>query len=436
MRYFFVVLVFVLLYGLQSCNQAGKPEKLVPVIIKTDSCQQDPKHTYEVFVPQRKNTVEKLPVVILLDAHGGGKLALNRFKAGAEQYPVILAASNLVKNAYANYPTAIQTLLEEVRQKYPTDQTVFISGFSGAARMALGYASSHPVNGLIMCGALSGADQIRALSCPVISISGMDDFNFVETAQYLFQEQTIPGNLKIELTNASHSWPDSSMLADALGFLYLSENPSADKSLIKAYCNNQHERIDKLKQQGDFLKATLLAWNMSSTAPFNTDKDFAAEFFNLKTGDDYKSQVKKLEKCLKFEMSVRQPYLEALTTKDSLWWQNEINSINKKLSTEQDSFNVDMYRRIKAFWGIACYSLGNQAIAKKESAKLENILAAYKILEPENPETLFFSAFLLYWKGDQEETISTLKKAREAGFSETDRLKSAFPKNIISQLDL
>ena len=86
------------------------------------------------------------------------------------QYPAVLIASNLVKNGFDGYDGAIQTLIDDVHQKYPVGEVVFITGFSGGARMALGYALVHPVNGLILCGALANADQLNAVHCP--------DFNF------------------------------------------------------------------------------------------------------------------------------------------------------------------------------------------------------------------------------------------------------------------
>src|ERR1035437_3367874 len=162
-----------------------------------------------------------------------------------------------------------------------------MTGFSGGARMALGYALSHQVNGLILCGALANTNQVNAIHCPVISISGMDDFNFMETAQYLFQKQSTPDNLKIELTNASHNWPDSAMLANAFGFLRLSchttDIPILPESQLKMYCTIQQSRINSLKQQGDFLRAALLACNMASMEPFNSDKTFASTYSALKT---------------------------------------------------------------------------------------------------------------------------------------------------------
>ena len=127
----------------------------------------------------------------------------------------------------------------------------------------------------------------------------MDDFNFVETAQYLFQDKTIPKNLKIELTNASHNWPNSQMLTNALGFLRLSvrndDIPSPTKAELNVFNQRQEDRIDSLKNRGDFLKAELIARNMSTTAPFNSDKSFTDKYQNLKKNRQYIKSVKQIK---------------------------------------------------------------------------------------------------------------------------------------------
>ena len=433
-----LLLCSMLFCGLISCNAIGKSNETVKAVEKTDSCQLDSKNSYEVYIPQRSNPDEKLPLLVIIDSHGSGKFALGKFKPAANQYPAVIVASNLIKNGFGNYEGAIQTLIDDVHQKYPVGETVFMTGFSGGARMSLGYALTHPVNGLILCGALANPDQINALRCPVISISGMDDFNFMETAQYLFQEQSIPGNLKIELTNASHDWPDSVMLSNAFGFLHLScqaaDIPSPTKSQLTTFCHNQQARIDSLKQQGDFLKAAVLARNMSSTVPFNSDQTFASKYKDLKDNSEYSSQLNRLKKCLDFETTVRQPYIDDFMTKDSVWWKNEINTTNEKIKTVQDSYTKDMYRRIKGFWGIACYSLGNQAIQAQNGEALNKIISIYHQLEPENPYVLYFSAFPSFWKGNNETTISILKKAIKAGFTDMGQLKRDFPEAVNSKL--
>jgi hypothetical protein len=435
----FLLLISLFFLNLIPCIGTNKSDKTFKAVQKTDSCKMDSKNTYEVYIPPRVNSTEKFPLLVIIDAHGSGKFALDKFKLAAKQYPTVLIASNLIKNGFEGSQGAIRTLIEDVRQKYPIGETVFMTGFSGGARMALGYGLSFKLNGLILCGALANADQIKQLHCPVISVSGMDDFNFMETAQYLFQEQLTPANLKIELTSANHNWPDSLTLANELGFLSLSCQPlnisSQTQSQLKLYSQKQLIRINSLKQRKDFLRAALLARNMSSTEPFNRDKTFALEYNTLKVNTQYINQLKRLEKCLQFEISMRQSYVDDFRTKDSIWWKNQIIETEEKIKTQQDSYNRDMYRRIKGFWGIVCYSLCNQAVKEQDAQALVKILSVYRMLEPENPDMFYFCAFPYFWKGNNVATLKMVEKALKAGFSDKSQLKKDFPSFITSKLD-
>ncbi len=438
MNKLFLLLCNILFFGLVSCNGTVKSNETIRAVEKTDSCNKDSKNGYEVYIPQRDNPSDKLPLLLIIDAHGSGKFALEKFKQGASRYGVALIASNAIKNGYADYEGAIQTLMEDVHKKYPIGETVFMTGFSGGARMVLGYALSHPVNGLILCGALAGADQINTLHCPVISISGMDDFNFMETAQYLFKEESTPRNLKIELTNASHSWPDSLLLGNAMGFLHLSSQaediPALTKSQLTLYCQQQQKRINSLKQKGEYLKAVQVAHNMSYTKPFRSEKTFTSIYNELKNLPEYISQLNRLEKCLNLEMSGRQGYIDAFKTKEIAWWKNEINTTEEKIKSEQDPYTRDMYRRITGFWGIASYTFCKQAIAGHDAETLNKVLSIYSMLEPENPDMLYFSSFPYFWKGNTEDTLTMLRKALKAGFSDRSQLKKDFPESIVSKL--
>lgn len=230
----------------------------------------------------------------------------------------------------------------------------------------------------------------------------------METAQYLFQAQSIPGMLKIELISGSHNWPESPILSNELGFLYLScQAPdilASAKSELKVYCQHQHARIDTLKKQGDLLKAAMVTRNMSGNAPFNRDQTFTSSYNDLKADSNYFSQLNPLQNCLKFEINARQPYLDAFMKKDSLKWKNEIRTIDEKIKSEQNA------------------------------EKLDKIVAIYHMLEPENPYVPYFSAFPYFWKGNIEAAVSMLKKAEEAGFSDRARLQNDFPESITSKL--
>lgn len=433
-----LVLYPLLFCGLLSCNGMTKSNGAIEAVGKTDSCKLDRKNTYQIYIPKRANSAEKLPLLVIIDAHGNGKFALNKFKLGAEKYPAVIVASDYVKNGFEGFENAIQTLVDDVNQKYPTNKTLFLTGFSGGARMALSYAMSHQTDGLILCGALASAEQLNSLHCPVFSISGMDDFNFLETAQYLFREQSIPQNLKIELTNASHSWPDSLMLANAFGFLRLTSQKekasTVSKSLLTDYSKQQLARMGFLQKQGDFLKATLIARNMAVTEPFSNDRVFATTYSELKNNAVYLNQLDHLGKCLNLEMQVRQSYLDAFQTKDTQWWRNEIQKFDETIANEKDAYTKDTYKRIRGFLGIVSYTFCKQAVGEHNVEMLEKVLSVYRTLEPENSDMFYFSSFPYLWKGENDKTIELLNKARKAGFSDINQLKKDFPAFITSGL--
>lgn len=420
----------IAIFSFISCN--GKAQNSIEKAIeKTDSCILDAKNKYEVYIPQR-NSGEKLPLLVIIDAHGSGKFALNKFKLSVDKFPAVVVASDYVKNGFEGFEDAIRVLIDDVNQKYKTNNTLFLTGFSGGARMALGYALNHPTNGLILCGALADAQQLNSLSCPVFSISGMDDFNFIETAQYLFDESKTPQNLKIELINASHSWPDSLMLTNAFGFLYLSKSDkkSFGKNQLSDYCNEQVARIDSLKRKGDYLKAKLIAQNLATTEPFNKQKDFATIYNNLKSDVSFVSQLNQLGESLNFELQKRQDYLNDFQVKDTSWWATEIKQLDEDIKSEKNELKKDGYQRQRAFLGIVCYSYCKQAVAAKNAEALSKILFIYRTLEPNNSDMYYFSAFPYFWKGDNANTILTLNKAVKAGFTNINQLKNDFQGSI------
>jgi hypothetical protein len=92
-----LILYSIVLFGFTSCSRAGNSNEIVKAIEKSDTCKSDSNNTYEVYIPNRNNPAEKLPLLVIIDAHGSGKFALDKFKQGANQYPVVLIASNRIK---------------------------------------------------------------------------------------------------------------------------------------------------------------------------------------------------------------------------------------------------------------------------------------------------------------------------------------------------
>jgi len=189
-----------------------------------------------------------------------------------------------------------------------------------------------------------------------------------------------------------------------------------------------------LQKQGDYLKAALIARNMSTNETFDGDKAFATTYNILKNSKEYTGALARLANSLNKEMSLRQPYIEAFTNKDSLWWKNEIKANETKIKSETDIYMQDMYRRIKGFWGIVCYSLGKQAIQQHNAEELNKVVAIYHALEPDNSYVYYYAAFPYLWQGNNAAAVASLKKALKLGFTDMKQLKVDFPEQVSNKV--
>ncbi len=358
--------------------------------------------------------------MVVIDPHGDGKLAIKQFKAAAQTYPMVLIASNLIKNNVPGYLQLLDELIADARSKYAVDKTLYLGGFSGGARMSLDYAVSRHANGVIACGALADPEQIKAISCPIWAIVGMDDFNFIEAAQYIINPANIPQNLCIETTKASHSWPESGLLAKATGYLRMSsgENKTSLNTnlLLKSYIAEQTAKLNSLTQSKDELNAMLLARNLSISSTFESFGPFRSRYENLLTQEAFVQQRDNLVANLRLELSIRDQYYKALQEKNPAWWGKEIQVLNTKLTTEKDQQKNLVYHRIKGFLGVVCYSMCSRATSQKEVAVLEQIVPVYRLLEPENPDQFYYSAVLAHLKNNPSGEKYYLEKAKEKGF--------------------
>jgi hypothetical protein len=366
-------------------GQLQEVPKLKTIIVdKTETCQSNPKHSYRIFIPSVEQGNNQLPLLVSIDPHGDGKLAVEGFKQAAQKYQAVVVASNLIKNNDPNYIRELEELIADIKSRYPVSNTLFIGGFSGGARMAIGYATNHPANGVLSCGALAQKEEINSISCRVFCLIGMEDFNFIEAAPFVINPKIMPSNLAIEITQATHNWPGKEQLSQAFSYLLLSVMPPGTWKNIRGFIAEQKQRIDTFKKAGKNLEAALIAWNMMSSPMFEMETSFEYVVGEITQGNGFKNQVAELDKNIQFEIKVRTVYLNALTQKDSVWWKPEIKSLNSKISEEKNEFTLQTYKRIKGFLGIACYSLSNRYTEIKDSQKLEQILAVYRMVEPNN----------------------------------------------------
>jgi len=377
--------ILILFGSLTSCHSSAKKEVASPQ--KQQALSSD---AYEVYLPEGPTPATGWPLLIAIDPHGSGKTAMNHLQGAVTNYPAVLVASNQIQNNDPNYMQELNALIIEASEKFPINRQVYLAGFSGGARMALSYAGSHPVAGVIAAGAFAPPDELRAIHGIVLGLIGMDDFNFPEAAQYLFQPDQLPANTHIELTNASHEWPDVDRLKNAWGWFLLADT-TASKAELSDYVNRQQQRIDSLTKAGNLLQASCLNRNMGTVSSFNAVVPFEQKANELMNSPAYQQQLAALGESLKTEMARRQQLTQAFMEKDENWWKNEIDSLHQRATSEPDLIQRMSWKRLIGFLGIICYSYSRQLLARKDTEHLKQVLMVYRLAEPENPDMLHFS---------------------------------------------
>ena len=361
------------------------------------SCQSNPEHTYHIFVPSAIPDDKQLPLLVVIDPYGNGKLAVAGFKDAARKYEAVVACSDLVKVNDDKYLQELEELISDIKQRFPAGDELYIGGFSAGARMALNFANKHPVNGVFACNTIPKHEEVQLLKYKVMSIISMDDVNFIEAAPFVLDPAKIPSNLFIEMTKAANTWSEEEILQQAIGYLLFatpSGNMMEKRKKIREYVDQQKRLIDSLDQANEDLQAALIVRNLMSSVVFEREGSFMAFLDQQMESINYQRQNDELRNSIQFETGMRKNYYDAIAQKDSAWWKAEIELLNSKIKTEKNEYTRLTYKRIKGFLGIVCYELSNRFAGEKDAQKLEQVLTVYRMVEPRNPDMLQFSKVL------------------------------------------
>jgi len=409
-------------------------------VLKADTCLHDASHTYFVYIPAHSSDCETMPLVIIIDPHGSGSFAINHFIEAAETYKFILGASNLVRNNYADYNRAIEVLAGDIKARYPAGDKTYLAGFSGGARMVLAYAQSHDINGVLACGALAAPDQLKSIKAYVYALSGKADFNFPEVAHFILNETDRPSNLQLQLAGELHQWPSSEDLSQGLGWLYLNDKLSDTKciplkTVLKDFSEKGKNLADSLLSSRQYIQMKLICLNMLEIQDLPDRQYFKDHVESMIGSQALNDEISQLRKSLQFEYKVREAYYNALTSKETDWWNREMNELNSRIEASKDMNMNFALKRIKAFLGIICYSVTNNALRSNDLNNAGKTLEIYKMVEPRNPDMFFFFALYSLRTGNEELVSGYIRDALENGFTDTMQIKKEFPvtfwKNIL-----
>lgn len=380
-KYIFISLILFIFSCGNTENVENNNQKIDSVEVN-DEVEKNLKVNYE-FIQGENIEESKKILIVVIDPHGDGKLAVSKFQKIIENFDCTVIGLNDVEN---NQQDFIQTIGEDIETAIVDlgldVEQIYFAGFSGGAKMAFYYAYKNKANGVLMCGA-SVAEVWQNLPFPIAFIAGTQDMNLPSIAYSPYSDIATNMNFLSFIFEGKHEWPSDEYILKAFAYLFIKNNINiselefdyvqenkkysaqkkeylAYKSLEACYKTYQDEnlklKIDKLLEKENFVNYMQNYYNNLNAG-------------NLRNGD----------------------YLKDLPTKDFDWWEKEIVDI-EKLSKDSDRLVADSYCRTKAYLGLVMFSYVSNEINNPNSLVIDKYLKIYELLEPENPDLLNFKA--------------------------------------------
>ena len=211
-------------------------------------CAADPSQTYALYVPSGYSHERTWSLLFAFHPAARGRLMVEKYRAAAEQYGFIIAASNNSRNG----PTAVsvaaaQAMSVDVGRRFSIDpRRVYLTGMSGGARVAMGIAlAGNNIAGVIASSAGFPDSQPRAnVPFAVFGTAGSEDFNYIEM-RLLDRKLSSPHFLAV--FQGGHTLPPDDIAFDALEWMELQAMQSGrrtrDEALVGRILEKRRARI-------------------------------------------------------------------------------------------------------------------------------------------------------------------------------------------------
>src|SRR5262249_6043789 len=144
----------------------------------------DPSQSYALYLPSTYSPDRQWSVLIGFHPAARGRAIVETYRAAAEQYGYIVAASNNSRNgAMSASAVSVRAMSGDLARRFPIDASrMYLTGLSGGARVAMQVAlNNKTIAGVIAssAGFPDGSPRSSASSA-VFGTAGTDDFNYVE----------------------------------------------------------------------------------------------------------------------------------------------------------------------------------------------------------------------------------------------------------------
>jgi hypothetical protein len=390
------------------------------------SCKNNSAANYTVYIPENAVADSVYPVVIFFAPDGKGLTPLEKYKNVADQWKFILVGSNSNKNGM-DAALAIETgnsIVDDVKGRFNIDPArIYLSGFSGGARVASGVALSRlDITGVIGCSA-APPKSLQPLG--FIGIAGLGDMNYLELKKFVAAEDGKAGLHELLVFDGKHEWPPVPVMRNAMLMVSLYQPGNAQSGNLNQMSDSLTQYVlescDTLSSVSCLLESNLLNAAIHAEKNLSSVEKLEVRADKLKSGNCVRNDEQKWRTVEKNESDLQKLLSESVLTRDTTWWRQ--NS-GKYFETNASGLEKYMRSRLRGYVSLLCYTYCKQAFSMNNLHAAEKLVKVYSIVDPENPEWAYMQATLFSQLGMREFVIPSLGIAVALGFNDVTRLQS------------
>jgi len=243
---------------------AGAADGLTPGVLAERVLLPDhPEESYALYLPSSYSPARPTPILYAFDPRARGRVPVERFQAAAERYGWAVVGSNASRNRI-DVTDIVRRLWDDTHRRLAIDERrVYMTGFSGGARVASGLALNARglVAGVVAFGAgfPAGARAGKDVPFAVFGGAGLDDFNLPEMRQLAADLDAAGAANRLEIWEGGHEWAPAELCALALEWLELramrAGTRAKDDALVERWAVRDAERARRHETTGAIVEA-------------------------------------------------------------------------------------------------------------------------------------------------------------------------------------
>ncbi|HJQ27301.1 MAG TPA: hypothetical protein VKA60_25670 [Blastocatellia bacterium] len=433
-------------------------------VIERVVCRAAADQSYALFLPASYTPQKAWPIIYCFDPAARGRVPVERFKAAAEKYGVIVAGSNNSRNGATDVAAAVRAMMNDTGERLAIDpRRVYTAGFSGGGRVATGVALSlgNAVAGVIACGGGFPASvaPTKSVTFALFATAGSEDFNYPEMRGLTRTFERLGLANRFATFEGGHEWLPAALAEEAIAWLELQAMKNNRRARDEAFINERFEQSLSRARTAESAGKSYEAYIHFS--------DAASDFKGLRDVAELERHTNELKDAKEVKQAVKQEdeaereqqtrVKELYRLKASLRSQDErqelaadrlndygeqppkndderrqaladlqknLAALKKKSDAPPGSFDRTVARRvINQFFAYLSESAYILQQRKQYAAAAENLSLA-ALVAPDNPRLLYNLACAHALNRDRRNALEALRRAVAKGFKDAAAIES------------